>query len=189
LRRSPPSSTPRPRRSSAASPRSGGSITLPPGPRISLLGAALYRPGRDRLAYFTALARDYGDVSHLRLAGEHLVLLTHPTHVRDVLMVNQRQFKKGRALERAKPLLGEGLLTSEQDAHLRQRRLIQPAFHRDRIASYAGVMAASADRLCRQWSDRQVVDISQDMARLTLGIVGKTLFDADDPRRARLARR
>jgi cytochrome P450 len=68
-------------------------------------------------------------VSHLRLAGEHLVLLTHPADVRDVLMVNQRQFKKGRALERAKPLLGEGLLTSEHDDHLRQRRLIQVPGH------------------------------------------------------------
>ena len=113
------------------------------------------------------------------MGGEHIVLLTNPADIRDVLMVNQKMFVKSRALERAKPLLGEGLLTSEGDRHLRQRRLIQPAFHRDRIASYAGTMAASADRVRRSWTDGQTLDVSQEMMRLTLAIVGKTLFDTD----------
>ena len=79
------------------------------------------------------------------MAGEHLFLLNHPRLVKDVLVTNQRNFRKGRGLERAKRLLGEGLLTSEGAVHLRQRRLMQPAFHRDRIAAYAD----DDDRLCR----------------------------------------
>ena len=86
---------------------------------------------------------------------------------------------KGLALQRSKRLLGEGLLTSEGDFHRRQRRLSQPAFHRLRIASYADVMTAHASQMGRTWNDNETMDISEEMMRLTLGIVGKTLFDAD----------
>jgi cytochrome P450 len=86
---------------------------------------------------------------------------------------------KGRGLDRAKRLLGEGLLTSEGAVHVRQRRLMQPAFHRDRIASYAKVMTEYADRTRQGWTDGQTIDAAQAMNRLALAIVGKTLFDAD----------
>jgi cytochrome P450 len=86
---------------------------------------------------------------------------------------------KGLALQRAKRLLGEGLLTSEGDFHRRQRRLAQPAFHRHRITSYADVMTAYAAQTSQGWRNGETLDISEEMMRLTLGIVGKTLFDAD----------
>jgi cytochrome P450 len=95
------------------------------------------------------------------------------------LVTHNSNFVKGRALQRAKRLLGQGLLTSEGDLHRRQRRLVQPAFHRQRIASYASVMVEHADRTSKRWRDGETFDISQEMMRLTLGIVGKTLFDAD----------
>jgi cytochrome P450 len=85
--------------------------------------------------------------------------------------------KAGAAAHQA--LLGEGLLTSEGATHLRQRRLMQPAFHRDRIAAYADTMVAYADRLRGAWRDGATLDVAQEMNRLTLSIVGKTLFDAD----------
>src|SRR4030095_2733472 len=88
-------------------------------------------------------------------------------------------FMKGLVLQRAKRLLGEGLLTSEGEFHRRQRRLAQPAFHRQRIASYADVMIDYASRTSERWRDGDTLDISVEMMRLTLGIVGKTLFDAD----------
>ena len=150
----------------------------PPGPRRPLLGA-LISPGRDPLKLFRHFAATYGDVVHFRLGSERVFFINHPQHIRDVLVTNQRNFTKSRGLERAKKLLGEGLLTSEGAAHLRQRRLLQPAFHRDRIAAYASVMVEHASRQQSRWQDEGTIDISKEMMRVTLSIVGKTLFDTD----------
>jgi cytochrome P450 len=158
---------------------------FPPGPKQSLRTRLVYWPGRDPLAFFTNLVRTYGDVVHVRMGGEQIFLLSDPRHIRDVLVTHQRSFVKGRGLERAKRLLGNGLLTSEGAVHLRQRRLIQPAFHRDRIASYAAVMTDYANRVRTSWTDGADIDVAQEMMRLTLAIVGKTLFDTDVEARAR----
>jgi cytochrome P450 len=155
----------------------------PPGPAQSPWSALVYRPGRDPLAFFTKLST-YGDIAHVRLGGEHVYLLNDPALIRDVLVTNQRLFAKGRGLERAKRILGEGLLTSEGAVHVRQRRLMQPAFHRDRIVSYASVMTDGADRVRRSWIDGGIVDASAEMMRLTLGVVGQTLFGVDVEDRA-----
>ncbi|MEO8257965.1 MAG: cytochrome P450 [Acidobacteriota bacterium] len=151
----------------------------PPGPKRSLRTLLIYAPGGDPLAFYTGLARTYGDLVYLRMGGEHFFLVSDPRHIRDVLVTHPRRFIKGRGLDRAKRLLGNGLLTSEGATHLRQRRLIQPAFHRDRIASYAPVMTEYADRVSRSWTDGADLDVAQDMMRLTLGIVGQTLFGTD----------
>jgi len=162
-----------------------GTALYPPGPARSWKTLVIYGPGRDPIKFFSGLAHTYGDISHVHMAGEHLFLLNHPQLVKDVLVTSQRNFLKGRGLERARRLLGEGLLTSEGATHLRQRRLMQPTFHRDRIASYATVMTDYADRVRRGWQNGAVVDIAQEMNRLTLRIVGKTLFDADVEAQAR----
>ena len=150
-----------------------------PGPPRSLRTLFVYGPGRDPLTFFGNLARTYGDFAHVHMAGEHVYLVNDPRAIRDILVTDQRLFMKGRGLDRAKRLLGEGLLTSEGAVHVRQRRLIQPAFHKDRIASYAHVMTEFADCVRSGWTDGAAVDAAQDMQRLTLGVVGKTLFDAD----------
>jgi cytochrome P450 len=152
---------------------------IAPGPKPSLLEAFSYRPGRDPLAFFTNLARTYGDIVAYRLGGERLLFVNQPQHIKDILVTHNRNFTKGRALQRTKRLLGEGLLTSEGAAHLRQRRLMQPAFHRERIAAYADMMVAYADRMRGAWRDGETLDVAREMNRLTLSIVGKTLFDAD----------
>jgi len=154
-------------------------VASPPGPRRSIRTLLVYGPGRDPLSFFGNLARTYGDLAHVHMAGEHVYLVNDPRAIRDILVTDQRLFMKGRGLDRAKRLLGEGLLTSEGAVHVRQRRLMQPAFHRDRIASYASVMTEFSDRVRRGWTDGGTIDAAQDMARLTLGVVGKTLFDAD----------
>ena len=150
-----------------------------PGPKPSLLRSIVYFPGRDPLAFFSNLARDYGDVVSYKMAGEHLFLVGDPQHIKDILVTHNKNFMKGRGLQRSKRLLGEGLLTSEGAAHLRQRRLMQPAFHRDRIAGYGRTMVGYADQLRSGWADGATLDIAREMNRLTLNIVGKTLFDAD----------
>ena len=156
---------------------------LPPGPRRPLLGS-LISPARDPLALFTRLTRTYGDVVHVRMGTERAIFVNHPQYIRDVLVTHHKNFTKSRGLERAKKLLGEGLLTSEGAPHMRQRRLLQPAFHRERIAAYASVMVEHADRMRRRWTSGADVDVSQEMMRLTLSIVGKTLFDSDVESRA-----
>ena len=155
------------------------SVAAPPGPKISLIGSLIYRPGRDPLAFFTNLARTYGDLVSYRMAGEHIFFVNDPQHIRDILVTHHRNFTKSRGLDRTKRLLGNGLLTSEGATHLRQRRLMQPAFHRDRVAAYGQAMVAYADRMRNAWTDGATLDIAREMNRLTLSVVGKTLFDAD----------
>jgi cytochrome P450 len=139
----------------------------------------LVGPGRDPLQLLTRFAREYGDVTFFRLGAERCYLVNHPQFTRDVLVTHQRNFTKSRGLERAKKLLGDGLLTSEGAHHLRQRRLIQPAFHRDRIAGYAAVMVADAARMRERWQDGASMDIAKELMRVTFAIAGKTLFDTD----------
>ncbi len=153
--------------------------SFPPGPDGRPSIANLIELRRDPLIMFTRLAREYGDIAHFTIGPQHIFLLSHPDLIRDVLVTNQRNFVKGRGLEQAKRVLGNGLLTSEGELHLRQRRLIQPAFHRQRIANYAGTVVTCADRLSNRWQKGATCDIAAEMASLTLAVVGKTLFDTD----------
>jgi cytochrome P450 len=132
---------------------------------------------RDPLTFLTELAA-YGPVAHFRIGPQNVFLLSDPAAIEDVLITHAGQFAKGRALERAKRTLGEGLLTSEAAVHLRQRRLMQPAFHRARIATYAERMARAAVETRDRWQAGVPLALSQEMNRLTLTIVSDTLFGA-----------
>lgn len=121
----------------------------------------------------------HGDVVPFRVGPQMMVLVNHPDLIREVLVTQHRSFVKGRVLERAKRLLGEGLLTSEGELHLRQRRLMQPAFHRQRIAAYGDAMVAVAEAHSAHWQDGLVLDVSREFMAITLQIVGITLFSAD----------
>ena len=151
----------------------------PPGPRRRVPALDALRMGRDRLGFLTMLRTQYGDIARVPLGAETLYLFSDPELVRDVLVTNHRNFHKGRGLERAKKLLGDGLLTSEGEVHLRQRRLAQPAFHRQRVAAYGATMASYAAARRDRWRTGATIDAHQEMMALTLAIVGKTLFDAD----------
>jgi cytochrome P450 len=159
--------------------REGGRAILTKGPRQRFPGEFTITAARDPLTFLTRAARRYGDVVEFSLGGGRAVLLAHPHDIRDVLVTNGRLFHKGRGLQRARLLLGEGLLTSEGEFHLRQRRLASPAFHRARVESYAHTMAAYAQRRAGSWHDGQSLDVVREMAAYTLAVVGKTLFDAD----------
>lgn len=131
------------------------SSQLPPGPRSSFPLSGLFSYRRGALPFFQNLAQQYGDISYFRLGPQQAFFLNHPDYIKDVLVTNHENFMKGLALQRAKRLLGDGLLTSEGSFHRRQRRLAQPAFHRARIASYADVMTEHRDdaRAMARWRD------------------------------------
>jgi cytochrome P450 len=134
---------------------------------------------RRRLPFMVESAEKYGDIVFFKVGNERIYLFNHPDLIRDVLVTNQKNFTKSRALVRAKRVLGEGLLTSEGEFHLRQRRLAQPAFHRDRISAYGRSMVDYAARTSSRWTDAQSLDMHQEMMGLTLAIVARTLFSAD----------
>jgi cytochrome P450 len=161
------------------SKHTGNGTRYPAGPTARYPFQFLVEVARNPLAMMIAMAREYGDISHYRIGPQHLFFFNHPDLIRDVLITHQKNFHKSRGLERAKRLLGNGLLTSEDEFHLRQRRLAQPAFHRQRIEAYATTMVDFADRTRSTWTDGRSVDMHTEMMRLTLGIVAKTLFDAD----------
>ncbi len=134
---------------------------------------------RDPLEFLTGLTNRFGDAVGLRVGPRLVALFRHPEAIEEVLVKRDRFFTKGRALQRAKRVLGEGLLTSEGAHHLRQRRLAQPAFHRDRIATYADSMASLAAERSNLWRPGERFDIAAEMNRVTLAIVTRTLFGAD----------
>ena len=154
-------------------------LQLPPSPKAGILGGHYFQFRRNTLEFLLKNARELGDLFYFRIGPQHAYFINHPDHIKDVLMTHQSSFIKGRALQRSKRLLGEGLLTSEGEFHRRQRRLAQPAFHRQRIAGYANVMSDYTEHHIANWKDGEELDLAQEMMSLTLNIVAKTLFNAN----------
>ncbi len=148
----------------------------PPGPEGSFLTGNLLDYTRDHLGFLTRCAREYGDVVGLRFVNVPVYLLNHPNHVEYVLVRNNRNFIKSRGERISLGFLGNGLLTSEGSFWRRQRRLAQPAFHRKRINAYGKVMVERAGQTVGGWRDGEIRDTHEDMGRLTLEIVARTLF-------------
>ena len=136
--------------------------------------------GRDQLGFYAACAREYGDLVPVRLGPRRALLVYHPDAIEEILVVRNRDFIKSPGVRLLlRPLIGNGLFLSEGEFWLRQRRLVQPAFHRQRIAAYGQVMISYAQRRLAKWKDGDVVDVHAEMMTLTQEIVAKTLFDAD----------
>ena len=149
-----------------------------PGPSRALGPYIFYRLMRHPLALLSNAAR-YGDVVYLPALWRRVYFINHPDYIRDMLVTSAHKFEKSPAIKSMKLMLGEGLLTSEGEFHLRQRRLAQPAFHRQRVAGYGAVMAEYAGEWRRRWQHGQQLDLHAEMMGLTLRVVGKTLFDYD----------
>lgn len=156
---------------------------LPPGPRgLPLIGEALAF-GRDPLGYLSAAVRTYGDIVRIPVGPQHFTLVAHPAQIEEVLVAPSRGFPK-EDIEQMRGsldylLFGTGLLTSNGDFWLRQRRLAQPAFHRQRVAAYARTMVDHTERMLARWRPGQSFDLHDEMMALTLHIVAETLFGAD----------
>jgi len=150
-----------------------------PRPREMPFVGSVHRRFRSPLNFFEKMKAEQGDAARFHLFNEKFVLFSDPAVVNEFLVTKQHSFRKGRALEGAKVFLGNSLLVSEGKEHARQRKLIQPAFHRGRIAGYAQVMAERS----RHWADErragEEIDLAVEMNRLTLAVVGETLFGSD----------
>ena len=149
---------------------------LPPGPKGRFFAGVFPDFSKDPPLFLLNVARQYGDIAFFTMGKQRLYLLNRPEYVQDVLVTHNSKFQKSRIMQRAKILLGEGLLTSEGQFHLRQRRLVQPAFHRQRIAGYAAAIVECAERCAARWTSGETRDIAEEMMRLTLAIVARTLF-------------
>ena len=149
------------------------------GPKGGYFGGSAAAIRRDQLGFYESCARDYGDLVETRLGPYRVLLIYHPGAIEELFVARSRDFIKSRGVRLLRPLLGDGLFLAEGESWLRQRRLLQPAFHRQRIAGYGEVMAAYAARHAADWKDGDVREIHGEMMAVTQAIVGKTLFDAD----------
>jgi cytochrome P450 len=156
--------------------------TRPPGPKRQPILGNLLEFGRDPIAFFENCAATYGDVVWLQLGSWPAIFINHPDYFDAVLVENNKNFIKHTFFFRhVTDLFGAGLLTNEGQPWLRQRRLIQPAFHRERIAGYGRTMAEYAGRMLDSWDAEQKTnrDVHRDMMKLTMEIATKTLFGGD----------
>src|SRR5689334_1186958 len=155
----------------------------PPGPRgLPILGM-LPAVRRDPTGVFLDAARRFGDVVYLKIGPRRGYLITNPADIRHVLQDNARNYHKSPLYDKLRLSLGNGLLTSEDDFWLRQRRIAQPAFHRQRIAGLASVMANAAREMATEWeaiaAAGRPVDIDEQMMRLTRTVVLRALLGGD----------
>ena len=151
----------------------------PSGPKPHFLVGNIPLAGPAPLDTFTRWAAQYGDIFYYRAAWLHVYFLNRPDLIEYVLVRNPQNFLKDRVVQNSRWLPGTGLLTAEGDAWKRQRRLIQPAFSRDRMATYANSMTDAAEQMLRTWRPGTVVDIHQEMTSLTLRVVVRALFELE----------
>ena len=152
-------------------------MTSPTYPSCSLW--ALRRRETDPLAFLQQLAQSPDDIVTFQLGTRLAFLLNHPTTIEDVLLTRPDRFVKGHGFDRAKRLLGDGLLTADGPLHVARRRVVQPAFYRQRIEAYAPLVVGHAARWRERWRDGITIDIAREMRGLTLSITGETLFGTD----------
>jgi cytochrome P450 len=151
----------------------------PPGPKYLQPFTVMSRFRHDPIGLLTDLARDYGDMAHVRVGTMHLVALSHPDQIAEVLTEKGASFSKSPTLQRAKRFLGDGLLTSEEPLHRRQQRLMAGAFSPGKIRVYDDVVVDYTQRLSQQWKTGTALNLAEAVMQLTLSIIGKVLFGED----------
>jgi cytochrome P450 len=165
----------------------------PPGPQGAPIIGSLPDFQKDSLNFLLNLRREYGDVVRFRLGTRFLYLASHPNHIKHVLQDNNKNYRKSLGYRRLESFLGQGLLTSEDDLWRRERKLMQPAFHRDapkgsrpkgdRIGAFSETMTNTTEAMLKRWkgfAERgEPINITNEMMRLTLTIVCCTLFTTD----------
>lgn len=155
--------------------------TVPPGPQgIPVLGV-LPQVWRDPLQFFLRAGIEFGPVARFEMGSKPFYLITGPDEVKYVLQDNHRNYRKG--YDQAKPLMGNGLVTSEGDFWLKQRRLIQPMFNRSRLAFFSAYMIRATEEMLERWDSlaarEEVADVADEMMRLTQTIIVRAMFSTE----------
>ena len=153
---------------------------FPPGPKGSFLGGSLRAFMDRRLDFFLDVARNHGDLASFRFSPQRIFLASHPDLIEKVLVTDARHYIKHFGARMYKPVLGNGLVTSEGNFWLRQRKLAQPAFLKNRVLGYAPIMSELTERMLDRWRPGERVDIHGEFSNLTSAIALKTLFGLDD---------
>ena len=159
--------------------RAGSSAATPAGPTLL---SRIFSGGFFRVStadFLLANAQQYGDLVHFRALNRNVFQLNHPELISSFFLEDAKYHHRNLAMQAGRQVLGHGLLTSEEPLHMRQRRLAQPAFLRERIAAYAEVIGAQTMALTAHWISGAVTDLHPQMLELALRIVGKCLFDLD----------
>lgn len=150
-------------------------VKLPPGPRgLEVLGFV-----RETLPFLQKTARQFGPISYFRVLNQRIYLLDQPEWIQEILVTRQHLFLRDTGATLLRELVGDGLLTRDEPGHKERRRVLQPAFHRAQISTYADIMIAQAARAAEAWAPGSRLDIVTEMKRLTLAIVGASFFGAD----------
>jgi cytochrome P450 len=125
------------------------------------------------------IAYTYGDISHFKFGRQHVYLVNNPQYIENILIRDHQNFIKSRGLQVSKRILGEGLVTSEGEYHDKQRRIIQPAFHLNRVKNYGHMMVDYAERISERWQDKMVIDIHSEMMHITSAIIAKSVLGSN----------
>ena len=158
---------------------SAGPLSRPDGPSGLPLVGVLPEFYQNPAEFLLNIAREYGDVSYFRLGWQRVYFFNRPDLIEEVLVAGAGAFSKSRMLQRARAVLGDGLLTAHGSAHARQRKLVQPAFYQDRLRSYADTMVRCAGEHASRWKSGAEINMAEEMMRLTLRVIGLTLFSRD----------
>lgn len=154
-------------------------VPIPPSPQGHFIAGNLADYSHDPLGFLINSTHQHGDSIRFRFGPLVSYMFNHPDAIEEVLVRKRSQFRRYLHENGGERIFGNGLVTSEWDFWRQQRRMIQPAFHRERIAAYADVMSAHTNRMLATWQPGEIRDIHQEMMYLALTIVAKTFFDAD----------
>jgi|SRR5579859_142937 len=168
---------------SVGNPSTATRLPLPPGPRGHFFWGVLPELRQDMLGLYHDVAPKYGDIVRLHFAGVDTFMLAHPDYFKQVLQDNNRNYQRNTFFNNiVKQFVGLSLFTADGDDWLSRRRLMQPAFHRQRLSAFGAVMAASTAQVLERWdrgADGQRLEIDQEMMALTLQVAGRALFSRD----------
>jgi cytochrome P450 len=146
---------------------------------LDVLGFFGVRTASSTLSFLQNTARKFGPLSYFRLFHQHTYLVTDPDLIKEVLVVQQHRFGRDVGATVLRELVGDGVLTLEEPRHRERRRILQPAFHRDQVGSYVEIIGNQSRRFLPGWQEMAQVDVGEQMRRLTLSIIGSSLFGPD----------
>jgi len=165
-------------------PEMAKEVKNPPGPEPGRKMLRNLPELRDNpIGFFMDMSRKYGGLVRILVPTQKIYLVSKPAYVRHILQTNQRNYLKGESVDAARPLIGNGLASSDGDFWLRQRRLMQPAFHHRRLRSLIPIMQDTTQEMMKRWNSLEVgdetVELTSEMMKLTLQVIVKTMFSTD----------